>query len=651
MKTLVYIEFEDEARECLKSVGENGLREKEVLLVSPNPKVRLFLGSRNISCKPTLEYFGNGSQTTIIEKTESIIQRMLSAVSFRDGSGLTEAYRSFFVYHLKFYLNYFFMNLEILNNICSKHKIERVVAFSRSGFFASKAFIDDGERWLGVLVERFCAQRGMCAATLKAVVARKKFLSLASDYLVKIAAQIYFRVYFFIVKPALRRLKSSVVIPTWGYKFDGLVREIQRRNPLCKSILIVKESEGWKRTVRLLLMSFAVRIPFLKEDKFSDYVIPTDLVFRADRQEEVKSFGAEFDCVKHLIDRSLRSELFFHGVDISDVLSKKLMVGLRSEMQRLGSDLSQLKRLFEEIKPSLVLSPFSMGFYYGMGEISKMLKISSCVISHGTHVPPANRYEEIENYWLARGVVLNDYLTVAVQTPWAEKFLDFYADKRERLYTGPLIFARGKELDRKGGGQSVCKKGIEKVILYATTQRTRFANRFYIAETIDEFIQSLSDIVEVISDVEGVKLVIRPHPACELSDLELKKSLPPSTKYTIVSQGRFEDILSDSDLLVSYSSTCIEEALNNDIPVVLYDRWRRYNHFGVPETEESFDIGREAVWYITRKEILKRFVTEFALQKPCLTDGRAFSNYKYDIAWNEKFYQYVSRCVSGGVER
>ena len=60
-------------------------------------------------------------------------------------------------------------------------------------------------------------------------------------------------------------------------------------------------------------------------------------------------------------------------------------------------------------------------------------------------------------------------------------------------------------------------------------------------------------------------------------------SLIDSNCYGIYIDGVFEDYLLGSDLLLSYSSTAIEEALQNHVPVLQYDPDGKYEH--VPAQE------------------------------------------------------------------
>ena len=69
---------------------------------------------------------------------------------------------------------------------------------------------------------------------------------------------------------------------------------------------------------------------------------------------------------------------------------------------------------------------------------------------------------------------------------------------------------------------------------------------------------------------------MRPQTDCTLANLE--KLLPAGNHYEIKSSGSFLEDLSKADLLVSWASTTIEEALHSHKPVLLWGGSNRYFH-------------------------------------------------------------------------
>ena len=47
---------------------------------------------------------------------------------------------------------------------------------------------------------------------------------------------------------------------------------------------------------------------------------------------------------------------------------------------------------------------------------------------------------------IGKQVIFNEYPAVAIQTPWAREFFNFYHTKSEKIITGPLIFSKVKKV-------------------------------------------------------------------------------------------------------------------------------------------------------------------------------------------------------------
>jgi hypothetical protein len=147
-------------------------------------------------------------------------------------------------------------------------------------------------------------------------------------------------------------------------------------------------------------------------------------------------------------------------------------------------------------------------------------------------------------------------------------------------------------------------------ILHAGTYKQWLTPRPWIYETPDEFIKGLTSLILATSNLNNTKLVvrIRPQPDCSLTDLQ--KLLPKLDHYEIKSSGSFLDDMSKADLLVSWSSTAIEEGLHLRKPVLLWGGSNRYFHLPpcrkfptpqnrsevyAPETEEDLSRMIEAI--------------------------------------------------------
>jgi hypothetical protein len=94
----------------------------------------------------------------------------------------------------------------------------------------------------------------------------------------------------------------------------------------------------------------------------------------------------------------------------------------------------------------------------------------------------------------------------------------------------------------------------------------------------------------------------RPLPGLLVEDME---TLVPFSDNVILSvDEKFLDVLGFADLLVSFSSTTIEEALQNNVPVMLYGGGGRYQHVSAVEVSPDGDCPTSAVYSVRRPEHL-----------------------------------------------
>jgi hypothetical protein len=216
-----------------------------------------------------------------------------------------------------------------------------------------------------------------------------------------------------------------------------------------------------------------------------------------------------------------------------------------------------------------------------MAELASINNIPSVMISHGSHVPPSNKFEDIEWGEHGSGLMNTPYKYLAVQSPWALEYLSEKPAHSISLITGPLLFTKIK--NSKDKKEELRKKILpgrydSKIVLHAGTPKPFQSSRPYVYETIDEYIENINSMISVIEQIENMHLIVRFRPSEYLKTNDFIELLSKSDCYSVHTEGSFADYLSISDIVVSYSSTAIEEALQNRIPVLIYDPQGRYCH-------------------------------------------------------------------------
>jgi len=297
------------------------------------------------------------------------------------------------------------------------------------------------------------------------------------------------------------------------------------------------------------------------------------------------------------------------------------------------------------------MSYIGLGIMAVAGELARVMKKKSLFISHGTHPVPIDSYHELELNNLCRTFMLGDYTHVALCTPVQEAHLRYFKDKygdidNEEIKTGPLIFTSVNDKDK-----ALYKKHLGilpdcTVITHAVSTKARHGERFYFLETLDEFLSGLVDVVDVVNKLDNVKLIIRIHPGFYLNDEEIRTLLPVSERYIIHRKGQFSQVLEATDVLISYSSTTIDEALINRVPVLLYDKWNRYNHFktGIFENDSSEDIF--PLCYVNSTNKLQPAL-KFMLEKIKSSNRQdiKMQRYCYSDDYRENFYSFIQKSL------
>lgn len=88
----------------------------------------------------------------------------------------------------------------------------------------------------------------------------------------------------------------------------------------------------------------------------------------------------------------------------------------------------------------------------------------------------------------------------------------------------------------------------------------------------------------------------RPRPEIGVRDIE--RMVTFSENIILSTEGSFDEVLGMADLLVSFSSTTIEEALQNRIPVLQYGGGGRYQHIPGLMVRRDLPVVPAAVYHI-----------------------------------------------------
>ena len=183
-----------------------------------------------------------------------------------------------------------------------------------------------------------------------------------------------------------------------------------------------------------------------------------------------------------------------------------------------------------------------------------------------SHVPFESVPAAIE--WEEHGCALTHttYDYVAVQSPMADAYYVQRPTRSRLIRTGPLLFrARDRsEPERRALRAQLLPATTAKfIVMHAGTPKGRQSRRLYVYETADEYIHNINTLIQVMADLgPDYHLIVRFRESPELRLADLQSLLDRSDCYSVCASGSFDDYLVFTDLLMSYSSTTIDEALS-----------------------------------------------------------------------------------------
>jgi hypothetical protein len=281
---------------------------------------------------------------------------------------------------------------------------------------------------------------------------------------------------------------------------------------------------------------------------------------------------------------------------VLDEVSEPLIDFLTGCIDYTKSIMPYVKQLFSKKRPKVFLA-WHLRWFGGavLGEVAKSQKVPSILISHGSHPIPADASAFYELEHLARGLLFSPLASeTIVQSPQADQSVELFMPELKRNPNQPIMW--GWKMNNFSLSHNKTFR-----ILHAGTYKLLCA-RPWIYETSNEFVFGLQRLVQSVGKVENTELVIRirSNEECEISSLE--KLLPLSKNCRIKTDGSFQNDLNNADLLISFSSTCIEEALYARKPVALFGGSCRYRHLSGSSILPDIN-NRSAVYHLTEENM------------------------------------------------
>jgi hypothetical protein len=627
-KALVILENLDEAKYYLNFLLHNK-DAKGCSILSLSPNIRAYLVKNGIKSISSADVFDEESHKAVMDKCEEIEGFIKKHIKDKGIKLPEEYFVNIYFHYLRLILRHFLWDIEMLDRCLSGKSYKKVFAFKYGEVTTSSPWIEDDQLYMGKVAEQVCKNLRIDFVPLSLPLpsikrAQIKFhdgwyyklCNKASFFLTRIAAKIFSK-------------RKSLLVPAFKYNLNLVCDDLLAKDKELNLCTFYLGKEGVLEVVHslgiLFYASFNKKINNFSFSYPLDFILPIMTFARAHiskydnlnprRYLNETLMALEIEKVK---------EITYKGINFFDWLRQKIEEDLIPYMLNSHLHAYGLEKALEAARPNYVISQMNGEIYGALGYITKEFNIPSVLISHGSHVLHKDKYAAKEHEILAKNILVGDYQYCAVQSPFAAEMAKKLAgDAHKIIPIKPVLWGRKIENKKK-------KNKIEMIIVHASGFKLRH-NRRYLYETADEFLYGLRDLCEVVSSYPNIKLIIKIRPdVYELSIETIKSFLPRFSNIIIETSGQFQAVLNKADLLISFSSTTIEEALSNNIPVLLYGGEGRYAHIPVePFSDQNNDIINAVTFVKNKQDLIEYF--NILDQK---TDGfsvplQKFDSYRY----------------------
>ena len=579
--------FLDRAVDADFFVSKNRDNLSDCVLISMHPSVDVYCREKGIEIHDTIRYFTADSHVNALRRSREIVDWFLANSKFEDmGLNVKFAYRDMFLYWMRFGIHECIWMIEIISNAICLHSPDILCASLSNPQKTSSLYIEPQEKCLGKLVAEIAARSNLEFEDISegAYVSRDRTESnlggYFQDHVMFIIKYLNFR--FLEFKITLENFlfkKKTIFFTSYSYQLKGYADGLMEKNHGTRLILLpspVIPSSVMERS----LLSFGC-------GRYSIYV-RRQRSSLSDLSEAIKS----------------AENIFSHrGIPFSGVISQKIMEGLKDFIISLMVWTIKLDRFIERTNPYAVVTNGTRDDDVVLAEICGRKKIPDILISHGTFVEPFSEAELIEWGEFGRLLLRGPYTHLALQTPLSEGYLRVFPAAGEILRTGPLIWGMpvNRQQSRDLFNQIFKGKrefGKTKVIIHAGTPKPSKSARFYVFETPHEYIKAIRDLALAVERLQDTVLIVKFRPTSEISLDDMRTLVPFSDKVILMAEGSFLEALGMADLFASYSSTTIEEALQNRVPVLLYGGEGRYRHVTGQEVKAGIKVARSAAYHV-----------------------------------------------------
>ena len=570
---LLICETKEDAEYLLKIADTLPYPFKEIDILSTHPEIKNILKNHDIFSE-TSAYFVKRKDYEIINsdcmKIYSTLEINVKKIISRRYS---ECFVNMFMYYTFFALYSIVWNVRLLKNILSRRKYSKFITFAPQKNIKTSPWFIYEQNILHLLFSVVIDDKSIEHVILKRSEVAKSNTS--ANSLLFVVRKFLNPVYSLLLRRiSIRERKTcKVMVPSTAKNMNLLCVDLINKYP---NILFFSLGEG--KSVLSEVHNFYIVLKYLITKKgIHDQFLPEGKVVKLSLsllnplgKEEKHSFASDyFSKIMLGMEESEPKLNILSTQDLTRFFQQNKIQHILSYLQYQNYLSFGIEKFLEICKPDMIFSQMSLGVTCALGYLAEDSGIPSMLISHGSHILHHDGVAELEHKLIANNMLFGGYRFFGIQTSMSCDYV-----KKKRIPNSSIIKIKPTILFNN---QSKRKNKHKLTVLHASTAKDE--TKRYIYETPDEILETFLETIEVLSTCRNIKLIIkfRSTPSFSLKSLkDLLGNLPDNV--SLESDGPFGYFLASSHLLMSFSSTTIEEALINETPVLLYGGKGRYSH-------------------------------------------------------------------------
>jgi hypothetical protein len=540
-------------------------------VVALTPAARAAASARGLPVESTQPSFPADAHARLLERSAPAIGWLREqAQPLADSHRVSVEYRETLVWYTRWVVHYCLWLCEVLDGAVSRHDVQRLVT-PPANVIGSGQYLRPEESYLGEIASRYAVAHGLEFLAVDSGKTRGagRLRSRFREMVLGTGALAVWPLH----AVAVRRLRESgpLLFTNRTYRLSAIADGLRRETGRPVAVFVDRPSLGG-------LLGKATGTPFSLEIWLRAF----DAVAHEDRASRDRLAAA----TATIGDAVLRDDhgLFRHrGVLFADLVARKLRDGIIPLVLRLHRRTAAIASLMRDLDPAMVVSVGDRDDDAATAELCSLAERPAIIVPHGSYASPSDDAETAE--WSEHGsrMIRLPFPYVAVQSPLASEYLDNFPSASTRVVTGPLVWCSVSRA-RTVPAALALRIGHKRIVLHAGTGKPHFSLRFHVYETMDEYLASIADLAKAVETRSDTVLVVKFRPTPWLTLEDLRALIPLGPNVVISVDDPLSALLASSNLVVSFSSTVIEEALQSSVPVLLYGGGGRYCH--VPDAVE-----------------------------------------------------------------